>query len=230
MHIDILREIVLIENTCVEKLADYYTATSMVRSRIGILGGTFNPVHKGHIQMAIDAHDEFGLSKVIFIPTGKPPHKQNDFIADDVHRLAMLDLALSYPYMVSSRIEIDRRGFTYTVDTLSALKKIFKEHDFYYIIGSDTLFKLNSWKNFGTVLTMTNFIVFLREGDDVVKVKRTIDFYNSLGIKRVCLANASGLLISSSDIRFRIINDLDVKGHLPNKIINYIKENRVYHK
>lgn len=216
------------ENTCMSELADYYTATSMLQSRIGIFGGTFNPVHNGHIKMGVDAHDEFGLLKVIYIPTGRPPHKKDDFIANDQHRLAMLDLALSYPYMVSSKIEIDRRGFTYTIDTLLTLKKIFKEHEFYYIIGSDTLFLLSSWKNFSQVLTMTNFIVFLRENDDIEKVTRTMDFYNSLGVKRFCLANAPGLFISSSDIRFRVLNNLDLKGHLPEEVTNYIKENGVY--
>ena len=222
------RNFELNENLCVNELADYYAATSTIETRIGIMGGTFNPVHNGHIKMGADAHDEFGLSKILYIPTGRPPHKKGDFIADDEHRMAMLDLAITYPYMVSSRVEIDRRGTTYAVDTLTALKKIFKEHEFYYIIGSDTLFKLTSWKEYSKVLTMTNFIVFLREGDDRSDVVRTIDFYNSTGIRRFCLANAPGLYISSSDIRFRIMNGLSLEGHLPKSVIDYIKENNVY--
>ena len=150
------------QRSCATEYSEYYHAIAPFDNRIGIMGGTFDPVHNGHIQMGVDAHDEFGLSKVLFIPTGRPPHKPRSEVSDSEHRMAMLELAANQPYMQPSRIEIDRKGTTYAVDTLTLLKKIFKEHEFYYIIGSDTLFQLHSWKNISQVLAMTHFIVFLR--------------------------------------------------------------------
>ena len=218
------------QRSCASEYTEHYPAIAPFDNRIGILGGTFDPVHNGHIKMGMDAHDEFGLSKVLFIPTGKPPHKQKSDIADNEHRMAMLELAATMPYMQPSRIEIDRRGTTYTVDTLMLLKKIFKEHVFYYIIGSDTLFQLYTWRNISQVLTMTHFIVFLREGDDEDKVNKMIDFYNASGIMRFFLAKEPGLAISSTDIRLRLLNGSDLSNLLPQKVTEYIKENELYTK
>ncbi len=216
------------QRSCATEYSDYCHAIAPFDNRIGILGGTFDPVHNGHIKMGMDAHEEFGLSKVLYIPTGQPPHKEKGEVTENEHRMAMLELALDQPYMQPSRIEIDRKGTTYTVDTLTLLKKIFKEHVFYYIIGSDTLFSLHSWKNISDVLTMTHFIVFLREGDDVQRVEKMIDFFNASGIMRFFLAREPGLVISSTDIRLRLLNGSDLSGLLPKKVIEYIKENNLY--
>ena len=218
------------DHLCTEKLKEYYPATMFGKDRIGIMGGTFDPVHYGHIQMGIDAHDQFALSKVLYIPTGRPPHKDGKFIAKDQHRLAMLDIALPLPYMQISSMEVDRRGTTYAIDTLNTLKNIFQDHEFYYIIGSDTLLTLDQWKHIDQVLTMTCFIVFLRKGDHIDEVNRVIDFYNSPAHQCVVLAETPGLPVSSTEIRFRIMNGLDVSGFLPDNVIDYIKENNVYTK
>ncbi len=218
------------QRSCATEYSEYYHAIAPFDNRIGIMGGTFDPVHNGHIQMGMDAHDEFGLSKVLFIPTGRPPHKPRSEVSDSEHRMAMLELAANQPYMQPSRIEIDRKGTTYAVDTLTLLKKIFKEHEFYYIIGSDTLFHLHSWKNISQVLAMTHFIVFLREGDDIGKVTEMVDFYNASGVMRFFLAKQPGLPVSSTDIRLRLLNGSDLSGLLPEKVIEYIKENNLYSK
>ncbi len=216
--------------SCATEYSEYCHAIAPFDNRIGIMGGTFDPVHSGHIKMGIDAHDEFGLSKVLYIPTGRPPHKDKSDIADNEHRMAMLELALTQPYMQPSRIEVDRKGTTYAVDTLNLLRKIYKDHVFYYIIGSDTLFNLHTWKDISEVLTMTHFIVFFREGDDLNKVEKLIDFFNASGIMRFFLARESGLDISSTDIRLRLLNGSDLSGLLPQKVIEYIKENNLYTK
>jgi len=218
----------LTQRSCTTEYSEYYHAVAPIDNRIGILGGTFDPVHNGHIKMGMDAHEEFGLSKVLYIPTGRPPHKTKSDIADNEHRMTMLDLAINQPYMQPSRIEIDRKGTTYTIDTLNLLRKIFKDHVFYYIIGSDTLFTLQHWKNISQVLSLTHFIVFYREGDDMKKVNEIIDFYNSSGVMRFFLAREPGLFISSTDIRLRLLNGLDLSGLLPAKVIDYIRENNLY--
>ncbi|MEX1308166.1 MAG: nicotinate-nucleotide adenylyltransferase [Eubacteriales bacterium] len=216
------------QRSCATEYTGHYNAVAPFDNRIGIMGGTFDPVHNGHIKMGMDAHDEFGLSKVLYIPTGRPPHKAKSEVTNNEHRMTMLELAVDQPYMQPSRIEIDRRGTTYAVDTLSLLKRIFKEHVFYYIIGSDTLFNLHSWKNISQVLTMTHFIVFLREDDNAQKVNEMIDFYNASGIMRFFLAREPGLPISSTDIRLRLLNGSDLSGLLPEKVSEYIKENNLY--
>jgi len=198
------------------------------KRRIGILGGTFNPVHLGHVKMGVDAHDEFSLSKVLFIPTARPPHKDNNLIERDVHRISMLDLAVNMPYMQISDIELSRSGVTYTIDTLNMLKKTYANDEFYYIIGSDTLFVLDKWKNFYDVLGLTNFIVFVRDDDNMRKIKCCMEFYNSLNNKCFYLATNPGLDISSTMIRDSIKNDADLKDLLDEKVIDYIKENEIY--
>jgi len=218
----------LSERYCICELEEYFPATAFSKSRIGILGGTFNPIHNGHIQMAVDAHNQFALSKVLFIPTGRPPHKEQNTIAKDTHRLAMLEIALEEPYMHILPIEIDRKGTTYAVDTLLALNKCFKDKEFYYIIGSDTLMTLNKWKDIDVVLGLTNFIVFLRSGDNPEIIMQIVDFYNASSPNDFLVADQPGLPISSTDIRFRLFNHLSLTGFIPQGVINYIKENKVY--
>jgi nicotinate-nucleotide adenylyltransferase len=209
-------------------MVENFTALNEKKMRIGILGGTFNPIHLGHVKMGIDAHDEFLLSKVLYIPTGRPPHKHNNEIEQDYHRLAMIDLAISMPYMRLDDMEINRQGMTYTIDTLRALEKKYPNSERYYIIGSDTLFMLDTWKDFHAVLGLTNFIVFLRLGDDEKAVANSIDFYNTLGKKKICLASNYGLDVSSTQIRFNIAHGLSLCDMLPQKVIEYIGENKIY--
>lgn len=131
----------------------------MAKERIGIMGGTFNPVHQGHIDMARAAAAQERLDHVLFLPTGNPPHKREG-VADAEDRFRMMAAAVAQePLFVPSRLEIDRAGTTYTIDTLTLLKEKYPKAQLYYIIGADTLLELCHWRNYQQVLGLCTFLV-----------------------------------------------------------------------
>ena len=118
--------------------------------KYGIMGGTFNPIHMGHLMIAEYLSEQMNIDKVIFLPTGNPPHKDH-LKVDALHRFNMTYLAImDNPKFIISDIETKRAGFSYTVDTLNELKSLYKG-DFYFFLGSDTVFLLKLWKNFDQV-------------------------------------------------------------------------------
>ena len=123
--------------------------------RIGILGGTFDPIHNGYLIMAEIIRGAFELDRVLFIPSGNPPHKKNQTVTDAEHRYNMVCEALKgNPYFEKSRIEVDREGYTYTIDTLGILNEQYRGiADLYYIIGADVLYDLLTWKDYEKVFS-----------------------------------------------------------------------------
>ncbi len=131
----------------------------MAKERIGIMGGTFNPIHQGHIDMARAAAAQEKLDHVLFLPTGNPPHKREG-VADAEDRFRMMAAAVApEPLFVPSRLEIDRTGTTYTIDTLTLLKEKYPKAQLYYIIGADTLLELCHWREYQQVLQLCTFLV-----------------------------------------------------------------------
>lgn len=130
----------------------------MARERIGIMGGTFDPIHQGHIRMAQCALDSMELDRVLMLPSGNPPHKPDITPAEDRYRMVCAACA-GIPGLEPCREEIDRTGVIYTVDTLSILHEKYPKAELYYIIGADTLMELKNWRRCETVLTLTTFLV-----------------------------------------------------------------------
>ena len=134
----------------------------MPKERIGIMGGSFNPIHDRHMEIAACAKREHKLDRVIFLPAGNPPHK-HERLADAEYRFEMTRLAVSGMQGFSvSRMEIDREGVTYTVDTLTRLQKQMPGADLFYLIGEDTLFDLPNWRRPDKVFTLCRFLVCSR--------------------------------------------------------------------
>ena len=139
----------------------------MPKERIGIMGGSFNPVHKRHLEIAACARREFDLDRIIFLPTGNPPHKRVG-LEDAEDRFEMTRLAVyGMQGFMASRMEIDREGIIYTVDTLSRLQKQMPDTAIDYIIGEDTLLDLPNWRKADKVFTMCRFLVCCRTSDEV---------------------------------------------------------------
>jgi nicotinate-nucleotide adenylyltransferase len=215
----------------------FYTEFSMLenrnmlmrQNRVGLLGGTFNPVHNGHIAMARIAMYEFSLGEVVFLPLGLPPHKKNEYIATPDSRLDMIKLAIECDNKFSvDTIEVYRSGYTYTVDTLEILTSKNKNNDYYYIIGADTLFELKTWKNFERVFCLTGFICILRPGQDDDEVKEYADELNRIYGSAIYIAKDKGPDISSSYIRESAAAGLIPPGLLPEKVAQYIEKYRTY--
>ncbi len=196
--------------------------------KIGILGGTFDPPHLGHLYLCEKAREEFKLDEIWLLPSGTPPHKRN-FAGKD-ERKAMLELLCEgRPYLSVCAIELEREGYTYTVDTLKELRRMLHENDrMYYIIGTDTLFQLETWKDHENVLRQTEFICVKRPGDDMRLVKEKIEEFARLYGKRIYLSRHTGPDISSTAIREAARKKEPVAGMLPKSIETYMERHNVY--
>jgi len=202
---------------------------AMKKNKVGLLGGTFNPIHNGHLAMAGIALGEFELGEVIFLPLGDPPHKQGKTIAPAQQRLDMIALAIEgHPAFSVDTMELYRTGYTYTVDTLTALLKRNINTQYHYIIGADTLFELHTWKNFERVITMTDFICVLRPGIDDLEARAYAQALNDKYGKKVYVADAKGPQISSSEIRALAGGGLLGDSFVPDAVAQYIRHHHLY--
>jgi len=194
------------------------------------MGGTFDPIHYGHLAAAEAARVEFGLSKVIFIPAGSPPHKQSQKISDAEHRYSMTALATSSNSGFEvSRLEVDKAGITYTFNTMKELRSIYGEAPaIYFITGADAVLELLTWYKIGELLTLCKFIAVTRPGFDIRKLEQKIAEITSKYDGEIICLEVPLLEISSTDIRERIRSGKPVKYLLPEEVEAYIHKNGLY--
>jgi len=190
-----------------------------VNTRIGILGGTFDPVHKGHLYLANKVLKKFSLNKIIFIPTYSPPHKKNVKVTPASHRFNMLKLAIeSNENFKVSDIEIKRKGKSYSVETMRHLRKKYGTSvDLFFITGSDSLRELGRWKNLKEFLRLCKFVV----------VKRP-KFPIKGDLSDFIVLNIDAKDISATDIRNRIKKGRPINKIIPKKVVSYIKRHSLY--
>ncbi|MFR3064190.1 nicotinate-nucleotide adenylyltransferase [Peptoniphilus sp.] len=196
--------------------------------KYGIFGGSFNPIHYGHLMICEYIKEEMGLDKVIFIPTGNPPHKDLELSAKD--RYEMVRLAISpNPDFEISDIETTRVKKSYTVDTIRELKKIYKEEKLYFLIGLDSLFQLKTWMKIGDLSQEIEFVVALRPGYlDREEINKEIDFLRENFGTKINLINTPLYEISSTDLRDRIREGKSLRYLIPKKVLDYIEESGFY--
>lgn len=195
--------------------------------RIGLMGGSFNPIHLAHVHLAREALSGGYADEVIFLPTGNPPHKGAE-LAGRQERYEMTCLAVAGEARMSvSREEIDREGVIYTVDTLRALHARMPDAQFVYLIGADTLLLLPTWRSIETVITLCGFLVCMRPGEDDAKAREAASLWRARGAQ-VAFMNATRMDISSTDIRRRLREGLPVKGMLDARVERYIRERGLY--
>lgn len=196
--------------------------------KYGIFGGSFNPIHYGHLMICEYIKEEMGLDKVIFIPTGNPPHKEIGVSAED--RYEMVRLAISpNPDFEISDIETTRVKLSYTVDTIRELKKIYKEEKLYFLIGLDSLFQLKTWKKIEDLSQEIEFVVALRPGYiNKEEINREIDFLRENFGTKINLIKTPLYEISSTDLRDRIHEGKSLRYLIPKKVLDYIEESGFY--
>lgn len=186
--------------------------------KIGILGGTFNPVHIGHLILADEVREKLELDKIIFIPTSLPPHKDNLDIARAPDRLQMLKGAVKGNKFFSvSDIEIKRQGRSYTIDTLKELKNKFIHDELYFIIGSDLLKYLNEWKDLNEINKMVKFVVATRPGYPLEQIP---SYIQRLAIRAVD--------VSGFEVRRCIKENKSFRYLVPDKVFDYINKRKLY--
>ncbi len=187
-----------------------------MKSKIGILGGSFNPVHNGHISLATQLCNSLNLDKVMFIPTNIPPHKKTSNLASNQDRLNMLKLAVQCDnrFCVND-IEYKLGNKSYTYNTMLELKEIYKDTQFYFFVGSDMFKIFNKWYNYQKLLEMFTLVVASRYKDDFNNLQQLAKLYPS---DKVIVKNIEVLEVSSTQIRENIKNNLPVKHLLPEKM------------
>lgn len=214
------------------------------RERVGLLGGTFNPIHNGHLKAAELVCRRLALEKVLFIPSYIPPHKENFEILPPSHRMRMVKLALeSFSNFFPSEVEIEAPQTSYSIDTISKLKKIYPQAELFFILGIDAFLEIKTWKEYQKVLDQCSFVVISRPGYQLEDAWTALkDEYASRlmelpsGIEPpeimrpplIYLMELETLPISSTGIRKRIKANLSIEGLVPEPVAVYIQTNRLY--
>ena len=196
---------------------------------VGILGGTFDPVHNGHLIVAEVARERLNFNEVLFIPAGQPWLKVEQSITPPQHRLQMLRLALDdRPYFRISEMEIERPGPTYTIDTINALKKrLNAEDELFFILGQDTLMQLPQWYEAQNLIRLCYLVAAPRPGVKKPDLK-ALEVELPGITQRVMLMKEPLVDISATDIRERAARGLSVRHLVPEPVNRYIKEHRLY--
>jgi nicotinate-nucleotide adenylyltransferase len=205
-------------------------AENKTHTRIGILGGTFNPVHTGHLVLAQDALERFELNRVIFVPCACPPHKSVTSLLPAEHRLRMLKLAVKGdPRFDVSDIELKRGGISYTIDTIRALKRRYPEAMLHLIMGADALMELYLWKDVYALLEACVIIVMMRPGTAeriTPEALRLTPPWPQRLLRN--LAQGHMVEISATDIRRRVAEGQSIRYLVPLAVEMYIAEHKLY--
>lgn len=200
--------------------------------RLGIMGGTFNPIHHGHLVMAEEVRNKFELDKVIFVPTGTPPHKKSEELvsAQDRYLMTVLATMTNLCFEVST-IEIEREGVSYTIDTISEFKKVYgQETKIYFITGADAILSIFTWKDMDHLLESCEFIAATRPGYCLEELRTNIEAINPDYLKHIHLVEVPGIAVSSTDVRERIRDNKPIKYLMPETVESYIIKNKLYQK
>lgn len=198
---------------------------------IGIMGGTFDPVHNGHLMLAEEAQSQHNLERILFLPNGHPPHKEETSIESAVEdRIHMLKLAiLSHPSFTLELYEAKKPGVSFSADTLEYLAGLYPEDKLYFIIGGDSLLQLKTWYHPERILKYCTILATYRdELDTREEMDRQISYLNKKYRGEILLFETPVYPVSSSEIRRKIRNGLPVSGLLPDQVEAYIREKSLY--
>jgi nicotinate-nucleotide adenylyltransferase len=197
--------------------------------KLGVLGGTFDPIHNGHVLMAESALSHLNLSEVLFIPAGCPYFKNSGMVTAVEHRLKMVELAIfGKPLFRFSAMEVERGGVTYTIDTIRELKSSLEPQDeLFFIMGWDSLKELPLWHQAAELITLCRLVVVPRAGcpkPDLAELEKEIPGL----IQSIIMLDSPVIEVSSSDIREKVKNGDDVRGIVPDAVAEYISEKGLY--
>jgi nicotinate-nucleotide adenylyltransferase len=199
-------------------------AASESRRRVGVMGGTFDPIHHGHLVAASEVQAWFELDEVVFVPTGEPWQKSGRTISDREDRYLMTVIATaSNPRFTVSRVDIDRPGLTYTTDTLRDLRKRLGDVDLYFITGADALAQILTWRDHEELFELAQFVGCTRPGHQIDDTT-----LRDLPKQRVRLVEIPALAISSTNCRERVAQGEPVWYLVPDGVVQYIAKHQLY--
>lgn len=197
--------------------------------KIGIMGGTFDPIHLGHLATAESVRELFALDEILFIPAARPPHKLGRHVTDEHHRLAMTILATrSNKFFRVSDMELKRTGLSYTLDTMNELHAQFgTTTELFFILGADSLVDLSKWHEAKTLVERSHFIATTRPGVDV-DFSATEEFFGSAASEHIHRVTTAAIEISSTEIRQRVKLGRSIKYLVPEAVEEYILREGLY--
>lgn len=198
--------------------------------KIGIMGGTFDPVHNGHLHLGRQAFVEYGLDCIWFMPSGQPPHKKDHHVTAVEHRCQMLKLAIAEDEAFQfSDFEVCREGSTYTAQTLALLREAYPEHEFYFILGADSLYEIETWYRPEKVIGAVNILAASREyGDKHRPMQEQIEYLNGKYHGHIQMLHCAEVNISSEEIRDLASRGTSVKPYVPEPVAEYIRTQGLY--
>ena len=200
--------------------------------KIGIMGGTFDPIHIGHLLLGEFAYEDFGLDEIWFLPNGNPPHKETADTGTSLeHRIEMIRKAIEgVPHFRLNLHEANTEEHSYTYQTMQEFNQMFPEHEFYFILGADSLFSTEQWKYFREIFPTCTILAAMRDDKDAWEMQRQILYLTEKYGARIRLLQAPLLEISSTVIRDRASRDLGVRYMVPDSVAEYIRTNHLYKK
>ena len=198
--------------------------------KIGILGGTFDPIHNGHLMLGEYAYKKFDLDLVWFMPNGNPPHKSNDTIESQTkNRVEMVKRAISgTEYFSLQPYEVETKEIHYSYKTMDYFKKSYPEHKFYFIIGADSLFSIEKWVHPEILLKKCVILAAYRDEKGTEEMIAQIAYLNQKYHADIRLLNTPNVDISSSEIREMLKEGQSIQGIVPDAVYMYIEENQLY--
>lgn len=200
--------------------------------KIGIMGGTFDPIHIGHLLLGEFAYEDFGLDEIWFLPNGNPPHKQQTEEKDALgHRVEMIRRAIKdVPYFKLCLHEAKENEHSYTYKTMRELNALYPDHDFYFILGADSLFSIEEWKFFREIFPACTILAAMRDDKDAADMqKKILDLEQKYGAK-IQILQAPLLEISSTTLRRRASRGQSIYYMVPDAVAEYIKKYNLYQK
>ncbi|MFP4201133.1 MAG: nicotinate-nucleotide adenylyltransferase [Clostridia bacterium] len=197
---------------------------------VGVMGGTFDPIHYGHLVAAESAYESFHLSEVIFVPAGDPPHKSDNDVTPAEHRLKMASLATDdNPHFCVSPIEVERAGLSYTIDTMRSFREKYGPSvDLYFITGIDAILQIPEWNNTEGLFEICRFIAATRPGYSLRELNRFRQRLDPRYRERIIALEVPALAISSTDLRRRVAEGKSIRYLVPDLVAEYIHEQGLY--
>lgn len=199
------------------------------KKKVGILGGTFDPVHIAHLMLAECAWQQFELDTVLIMPSGTPPHKAEKGITDASHRARMIQLAIEdNKHFKLSAVEIERTGRTYTAETLVELCRNNPDCEYYFIIGADSFLKMEKWYHAELIMNHAILLAAVREPMEASRVEEKIAWLRELYQADIRILHTPNLAISSTMIRSRVAEGISIRYLVPKDVEKYIYQNKLY--
>ncbi len=206
-----------------------WNQTGQPKKKIGIMGGTFDPIHMAHLLLAESARVQFHLAQILFMPSATPPHKDHRQVSPVEHRRNMVQIAIEgnsgFAY---SDLELRRSGITYTSDTLEALHEEYPDTEFYFIMGADSLFAVDAWHQPEKIFQRAAILAGNRSEVPLENIKKQVDYLKERFGGTIGLIEMPDIAISSSEIRKRCAEGASVRYYVPEAIYRYMESHQLY--